>query len=104
MRCVALRYRTEDEIPAIYDQALLKLLYDGSASEVEAAMASAPKLANAQNVMGETVLMKARVWAVFQKAVFKKKARESESRRCREGGSGRTCRTRARWRPGCCVV
>jgi len=63
VRCVALRYRTEDELPAMYDQTLLKLLYDGSASEVEEAITSAPRLANAQNTMGETVLMKARAGA-----------------------------------------
>jgi hypothetical protein len=37
VRCIALRYRTEEELPAMYDQQLLQLLYDGSPSEVTTA-------------------------------------------------------------------
>ena len=56
VRCVALRYRTEDELPAMYDQTLLKLLYDGSASEVEEVSTSerAPAAAEAAALSGGT--------------------------------------------------
>ena len=37
----------------MYHQTLLKLLYE-AASEVEEAITSVPRLANAQNTMGET--------------------------------------------------
>eukprot|EP00632_Arachnochrysis_sp_CCMP2950_P005537 CAMPEP_0185712726 /NCGR_PEP_ID=MMETSP1164-20130828/35400_1 /TAXON_ID=1104430 /ORGANISM="Chrysoreinhardia sp, Strain CCMP2950" /LENGTH=71 /DNA_ID=CAMNT_0028380281 /DNA_START=155 /DNA_END=367 /DNA_ORIENTATION=+ len=28
--CVALKYRTEDELPQMYDKELLRIMYDGS--------------------------------------------------------------------------
>ena len=56
--CVALKYRTTDELPEMYDKPLLKLMYEGSLEEIREKVAPESRVANAQNANGETVLMK----------------------------------------------
>ena len=56
--CVALKYRTTDELPEMYDKPLLKLMYEGSLEEIREKVAPESRVANAQNATGETVLMK----------------------------------------------
>ena len=53
--CVALKYRTAEELPEMYDKPLLKLMYEGSLEEIREKV---PQMSNAQNANGETVLMK----------------------------------------------
>lgn len=58
--CVALKYRTEDELPQLYDKELLSVFYEGSMEEVRNRVLGekSARVANAQNANGETVLMK----------------------------------------------
>ncbi|KAJ8610030.1 hypothetical protein CTAYLR_006644 [Chrysophaeum taylorii] len=58
--CVALKYRTEDELPQMYDKELLSVFYEGSMEEVRSRVVGekSSRVANAQNANGETVLMK----------------------------------------------
>lgn len=58
--CVALKYRTEDELPQLYDKQLLSVFYEGSMEEVRTRVLGdkSARVANAQNANGETVLMK----------------------------------------------
>lgn len=60
VNCVALKYRTEDELPQLYDKALLSVFYEGSVEEVRDKVLGekSARVANAQNANGETVLMK----------------------------------------------
>lgn len=60
MTCVALKYRTEDELPQLYDKQLLAVFYEGSMEEVRTRVLGdkSARVANAQNANGETVLMK----------------------------------------------
>mmetsp|Transcript_29233 Transcript_29233/g.89437 ORF Transcript_29233/g.89437 Transcript_29233/m.89437 type:complete len:595 (-) Transcript_29233:39-1823(-) len=60
--CVALKFRTEDELPQMYDKELLEIMYDGSLEEVRHRVQESgevpTRVVNAQNTNGETVLMK----------------------------------------------
>jgi len=58
--CVALKYRTEDELPQMYDKDLLRVFYEGSMDDVRRKVLGekSSRVANAQNANGETVLMK----------------------------------------------
>jgi len=62
LRCASImgcdKKLSADELPLMYDKQLLKVLLQGTQSEVEAACCDA-RTANAQNRTGETVLMKA---------------------------------------------
>ena len=61
VECVALNYRTEDELPQMYDKELLTLFYQGDLDAVKERVASSGdprRVVNAQNANGETVLMK----------------------------------------------
>uniref|UniRef100_A0A7S3JUY4 PAS domain-containing protein n=1 Tax=Aureoumbra lagunensis TaxID=44058 RepID=A0A7S3JUY4_9STRA len=61
--CVALKYRTEDELPQMYDNDLLRTMYDSPLDQVQNRVQGggnekAKLIANAQNATGETLLMK----------------------------------------------
>ncbi|KAJ1459360.1 hypothetical protein M885DRAFT_613524 [Pelagophyceae sp. CCMP2097] len=57
IRCVALKHRAAEDLPHLYDKQLLSLMCDGSVEDIKRQVSSA-RVANAQNVNGETVLMK----------------------------------------------
>lgn len=56
IRCIAMRFRTEEELPRLYDKELLSVLINGDKEEVDKVVNL--RAANAQNANGETVLMK----------------------------------------------
>jgi len=56
--CVALKFRTEDELPQMYDRDLLEVMYEGSVEDVKNRIKDEGRVVNAQNKNGETVLMK----------------------------------------------
>jgi len=72
VHCVALNYRTEDELPVMYDKDLLGLLYAGDLDRVKTRLFSSGehshRVVNAQNANGETVLMKVCRRALTSKA------------------------------------
>ena len=75
--CVALKFRTEDELPQMYDRELLDVMYDGSIEQVRERVHQSGevplRVVNAQNANGETILMK-----VCRKTLIASKPKENQ--------------------------